>query len=57
MKRKELYESPTIKLTGVVEEQCIAQTTVSVQVTLSDWEDGGTIGDDADEGGDISLIY
>ena len=57
MKTQETYESPVVKLTRVVLEAGIAQAPVSIGVQLHDWEDGGELGDNPGDGGDIYLIY
>ena len=51
------YTPPTLRIYKVVMEESVAQTAVvSVEPRLYDWEDGGTIGDELQEGGDIYLI-
>jgi hypothetical protein len=54
-KKKMYYESPCISISKVALESGIA---VGVSVEMSDWDDGGTIGETpADEGGDMILIF
>ena len=59
MKMKIHYDSPTVKVARVALEEGLAQTghPVSIGASLVDWEDGGTLGDDPEEGGDIILVY
>ena len=57
MKTQETYESPAVKVTQVVLEAGIAQAPVSIGIQLHDWEDGGELGDNPGDGGDIYLIY
>ena len=57
MKTKKNYNSPAVKLTRVILEENIAQAPVSIGAVLHDWEDGGELGDNPGEGGDIYLIY
>ena len=59
MKVKVNYETPTLKIYRVVLEEGLAQTgvAVSVEPRLLDWEDGGIIGDNPTDGGDIYLYY
>ena len=58
MKTQIGYEPPMVKVIGVELEESLAQAAVvSVGVSLQDWEDGGVLGDDLGEGGDIYLIY
>jgi len=52
------YDPPTVKVYTVELEDGVAQGyTVSVGASLIDWEDGGTLGTNPDEGGDIYLIF
>ena len=57
MKVKKDYDSPALKVRNVELEKGIAQCTISIETRLYDWEDGGTLGDDPDEGGEIYLIF
>ena len=57
MKTKNSYKPPTVEITRVVLEAGFVQAPVSIEVHLRDWEDGGVLGDDPGEGGDIYLIY
>ena len=57
MKTQANYAPPTVKLTRVALDKGIAQAPVSIGVVLHDWEDGGELGDNPGEGGDIYLIY
>ena len=57
MKTQNKYVPPAVKATRVVLEKGIAQAPVSIGVQLHDWEDGGELGDNPSEGGDIYLIY
>jgi len=58
MDAKVSYEAPTLKVYRVALEDGLAQTVaVSVEPRLIDWEDGGIIGDDPADGGEIYLFY
>ena len=58
MELKIKYAPPSLKIFRVVLEDNLAQTVaVSVEPRLLDWEDGGVIGDDPSEGGDVYLYY
>ena len=57
MKAHGNYESPVLKVTRVALETGIAKAPVSIGVQLHDWEDGGELGDNPGDGGDIYLIY
>ena len=57
MRIQKIYDPPTVEITRVVSEKGIAQAPVSVRVQLHDWEDGGELGNNPSEGGDIYLIY
>ena len=50
------YVPPLIKVTRVVLESGILYY-VSIGARLEDWEDGGVLGVNPEEGGDIVLIY
>jgi hypothetical protein len=49
------YVNPEVSIYRVVMETAIAGPVVSVQT--DNWEDGGVIGDEADEGGDIYIAW
>ena len=57
MKTRKNYTPPKVKLTRVELEKGIAQAPVSIGAVLRDWEDGGELGDNPGDGGDIYLIY
>ena len=57
MKTQETYKSPAVTVTRVLLEASIAQAPVSIGVQLHDWEDGGELGNNPGDGGDIYLIY
>ena len=58
-KTKKYYEAPTVKVFRVELEKGIAQTGIAVSMgtRLIDWDDGGMLGVDPEEGGDIILNF
>ena len=55
--KKVNYEPPSVQVVKIQLEKGMAQTViVSAGVQLYDWEDGGKLGDNPDEGGDIFLM-
>ena len=57
MKTKKNYTTPEVTITRVKLEEGIVQAPVSVRVVLHDWEEGGELGNDPADGGDVYLIY
>ena len=58
MKTHKNYEPPVIKVIRVVLEESIADAVrVSVDFSLRDWDDGGELGDDPGDGGDVYLFF
>ena len=58
MKTQKTYEPPRLKVIRVVLEKSIADTArVSVDVSLRDWEEGGELGGDSGDGGDVYLFF
>ena len=56
VKVKGSYKPPLVKVIRVVLEEGVLYY-VSIGTRLEDWEDGGTLGVNPEEGGDIVLIY
>ena len=58
MKKLKNYETPSVSGIRVMLEESLAQAVaISVSARLIDWEEGETLGDDPDEGGDVYLTY
>ena len=59
MEKQTNYSPPKITVTQVVLETGIAGDLcpVSVDVSLHDWDIGGELGGDPEDGGDIYLMY
>ena len=58
MEVKMKYEPPVVKVTQVRLEKNLADTVcISAGVNVIDWEDGGELGTEFEEGGNIYLAY
>jgi len=58
MKTKMKYVPPLVKVIGVKMEKCVALGyNASIGARLIDWEDGETLGDSSEDGGDFYLTF